>query len=129
MLQAIPLLAGGKFKKLIKFLISKRNIRDSSKFALFVAIFNLMYKAILCLCRRIALKFKYENVDRISAPIAGLCAGLTLKIDSRFRREFVSVLALSRFIETGLNLAESNKTIPKVANREFYLWMFGNLIT
>jgi hypothetical protein len=26
-------------------------------------------------------------------------------------------------------LAESKKTIPKVKNREFYLWMFGNLLT
>jgi len=131
MLQIIPLVLGLKVKKIFKLLTSRQKIKDSCKFSLFVALFGFVYKACLCLFRRIALKFcgTEAETDRLAAPLAGFVAGFTLSLDSPFRRQFVAVLALSRFIETSLNLAEGHETIPKVAYKDFYMWLAANLLT
>ena len=74
MIQVIPLILGLKAKKIFKLLTSRQKIKDSCKFSLFVAFFSFVYKACLCLFRRFVLKFsaKYEDADRLAAPLAGL---------------------------------------------------------
>ena len=115
LLQAVPLLIGLKFKKLVDLITSKNKIKDSCKFALFVTVFNLVYKSILCVTRRLVIiNQRRQNKsqihpDKICAPIAGFCAGITLLLDSKFRREFIAVIALSRFMETSINLAEEKQ--------------------
>ena len=54
---------------------------------------------------------------------------MTLAFDSAYRRQFVAVLALSRFLETSINLAEGTGTVPKIAYKDFYMWLGANLLT
>lgn len=53
---------------------------DSARFALFVALLNSVYKAVLCLLRR------FCKSDKINAFVAGFIAGLTMIIDNKERR-------------------------------------------
>ncbi len=84
----------------------------SAKFALFAALLNSVYKFVLCLMRRIVRKLvsKSKNeaeeklkVDKICAPIAGFCTGLSLCLDTNAsRKTLFTCTALSRIIDSGL---------------------------
>ena len=64
------------------------------RFSLFLACFNAAYKALICLFRRIS-----KN-ERLNAAIAGFMAGLTIIMDSKDRRMFITVMMLARAIDT-----------------------------
>ena len=55
LLSIIPLLLGLKFKRIYKLLTSPSKIKDSCKFALFVGLLDVVYKAVLCLMRRLLI--------------------------------------------------------------------------
>lgn len=132
LLQVIPLIL--KPAKIIKQITSSEKIKDSCKFALFVTIFSFTYKAALCFIRRLVIWYNSKTSrqiepDKVAAPLAGFIAGLSLAVDSAFRRQFIAVLAMSRFLETGLSLAEGKQAIPKVWQRNLWLWLLANLLT
>lgn len=87
------------FRKLFKSLLSYKNNKDHIRFALFVALMNAVYKFFLCALRRVL------KCDKKAAPIAGFIAGLCLGFDQKSRRQFLTVLILSRFTETSINMA------------------------
>jgi len=115
--QVLPLLAKAKFTKIISTIFSNSKIRDSCKFVLFIALFNSIYKAVLCATRRI---FKD---DRKCAPIAGLLSGTALMLDVKARRQFLGAAALGRVIDTGFNLAEEKEVIPKIGKKECIMFI------
>lgn len=68
--------------------------------------FNTAYKLILCLMRRFGMK------DHVNAPVAGFISGLSLAIDGSSRRELITVLTMSRAIESSLNIGVEKGVIP-----------------
>jgi hypothetical protein len=126
---------------MFKTLTSASGMMTSSKFALFVALLNSIYKMVLCLLRRVALKIirlrktrgfcvkdLKKNVDKYCAPLAGFCAGLTLILDSNStRRSMIAVTALSRLMDSGFRKVEADDSVPKLAYKEIYLFVLGNL--
>jgi len=103
-LSSIPLLLRFKFKNLVKILLSKAKFVDSLKLALFAGLLNAVYKAVLCLVRRIYPAHMTKRANQVAAPIAGFIAGMTLILENKFRKQYLAIIALSRFVDTGLNL-------------------------
>lgn len=103
-LSAIPLLLKMKLKMIFKMLISKEKALDSCKLALFAGLLNATYKAVLCLVRRLYPANMTERANQVAAPIAGFVAGMTLVFENQFRKQYLTIIALSRFVDTGLNL-------------------------
>lgn len=101
-LSAIPLLLKMKIKKLVMMVVNKAIILDCCKLAIFAGLLNAIFKAVLCLLRRL---FKDSaQANKISAPIAGFIAGFALMCENKFRKQYLTVLAMSRLIDTTLNL-------------------------
>jgi len=67
-------------KKLIANLLSLKSFKDNVRFALFVGLLTGIYKAALCILRRIF------NDDRIATPIAGFLAGIAAYVEDQKRR-------------------------------------------
>ena len=63
---------------------------DSLKFALFVSLLNSLYKGVLCIMRRVC------SNEKINASVAGASSALSLFVDSKDRRIFISLLLFSR---------------------------------
>ena len=103
-LSSIPLLLRFKFKHLVKMLLSKAKFVDSLKLALFAGLLNAVYKAVLCLVRRMYPAYMTKRANQVAAPIAGFIAGMTLILENKFRKQYLAIIALSRFVDTGLNM-------------------------
>ncbi len=110
-LSAIPLILKVKIKKLIMMFVSKQIVFSCCKLALFSGLMNGIYKTVLCLLRRLFRADDTERANKISAPIAGFIAGFTLMCESKFRKQYLTVFAMSRLIDSGLNLF--HKEVPK----------------
>ena len=106
--------------KLIRNLMKVKNLVDPVRFGLFLMCFNTAYKLVLCLLRRLGMK------DGLNAPIAGFVSGLSIAIDSSSRRELITVLTMSRAIETSFTIGENTGTIPKWENKVWILWLLSN---
>lgn len=106
--------------KLIRNLMKVKNLVDPVRFGLFLMCFNTAYKLVLCLLRRLGMK------DSLNAPIAGFVSGLSIAIDSSNRRELITVLTMSRAIETSFTIGENTGTIPKWENKVWILWLLSN---
>lgn len=106
--------------KLIRNLMKVKNLVDPVRFGLFLMCFNTAYKLVLCLLRRLGMK------DGINAPIAGFVSGLSIAIDSSNRRELITVLTMSRAIETSFTIGENAGTIPKWESKIWILWLISN---
>lgn len=107
--------------KLLRNLLKAKNLFDSTRFGLFLMCFNTAYKMILCLLRRFGMK------DTVNAPVAGFVSAFSLAIDGGSRRELITVLTMSRALETSLKLGEESGTIPTFAHRDWILWMIANV--
>jgi hypothetical protein len=81
-LSAIPLILKFKIKKLFMMFLSKEKLGDSCKLAMFAGLMNAVYKAVLCLVRRMYKSNDTERANRHAAPIAGFLAGLTLLFEN-----------------------------------------------
>lgn len=139
-LSAIPLILRFKFKALVKMIFSKAKIIDSCKLATFAGLLNAVYKAVLCLVRRCYPASQTKRANQVAAPIAGFLAGLTLILENKFRKQYLMIIALSRCIDTALNLTfnpghkppttqdERQKPIDNT-KRDFVLWIFANMYT
>lgn len=106
--------------KLLHNLKKAKNLVDSTRFGLFLMCFQTAYKLVLCLLRRFGTK------DSFNAPVAGFVSGLSMAIDSSSRRELITVLTMSRAIESSFNMGESSGAIPKIAHKDWILWMISN---
>ena len=109
--------------KLIRNIRKVSTVIDSTRFGLFLMCFTTAYKVVLCILRRIG-----QLDDRINAPVAGFFSGLTLAIDGGKRRELLSVLTLSRAIDSTVSLSESTGLVPKTQHRDIILWLGANVI-
>ena len=75
--------------------------RDTVYFSLITTSIQTTYKALLCLIRRMSKK----NPDSWAAPLAGLIAGMWLKLDNvESRRNLIMILVFSKAIDCFLNL-------------------------
>lgn len=75
--------------------------RDSVCFALITTSIQTTYKALLCLAR----SFSEKNPDCWAAPLAGLIAGMWLKLDSvETRRNLIMILVFSKAIDCLINM-------------------------
>ena len=97
-----------------------KNLADPLRFGLFLMCFNTAYKLVLCMLRRFGIK------DGLNAPIAGFISGLSIAIDNSNRRELITVLTMSRAIETSFNMGETSGTIPVVQHKVLILWLLSN---
>lgn len=116
-------------------------MKDSIKFAIFVALFNGIYRGVLCLMRHILLKvFRkrdeklsqedlHKKVNRFASPVAGFLSALTLVLDAKNRRNLIAMLAMSRMIETSIKLGQSGGYICESPYTILVLWLFSNLAT
>jgi hypothetical protein len=75
-----------KIKKLGKMLVSRPYLKDSCKLAFFGGLLCSVYKAVLCLLRRMYKEDETELANRRAAPIAGFIAGLTILFENQFRK-------------------------------------------
>jgi len=92
--------------KLLRNLKKAKNLVDSTRFGLFLMCFQTAYKLVLCLMRRFGMK------DHVNAPLAGFISALSLAIDGGSRRELITVLTMSRALESSFKLGESSGVIP-----------------
>ena len=84
--------------------------------------FNTLYKLILCGMRRLG-----STNDRVNAPLAGFVSALSLMIDVKSRRQLLTVLILSRAIDTSIRLGEEKSVIPKFKHKDVALWVLANV--
>lgn len=108
--------------KLFRNIVRVKNLADPVRFGLFLMCFNTAYKLVLCMLRRLGMK------DGVNAPIAGFASGLSIAIDSSNRRELITVLTMSRAIETSINVGENTGSIPEsvAKHKVWILWLLSN---
>lgn len=107
--------------KLYKNLTSRKSNKDNLRFAVFMAIMNASYKLLLCFLRR------YLKSDKLAAPIAGFIAGLASAIDAKSRRQFATILMLSRLSDTLLSMAETRGYARRITYGEVLIWVICNV--
>ena len=108
----------GNPKKLLKNLTSSKSMKDNLMFALWLALVNSTYKFVLCALRRI-----FKDNDKISAPIAGFIAGLFSLIEAKSRRQFITVLMLSRALDSHARLMIDKNYIKEIPHFNVFLAM------
>jgi len=105
LLNLIRLLSTNKINvnTLVKEFLSFEHNKDHVKFAAMFALMNGTYKGALCLLRLILGDFT-EHPDKICAPLAGLLAGIWIRLhDNKGQRNFIACLLVSRLVDTFLN--------------------------
>ena len=109
-------------KRLIKNLLSKASWKDNFKFVMFIAAMNATYKLVLCTLRRV---FKS---DKLSAPIAGFCAGLCCMFDSDRRRRLILMLLLSRLTEVTYAMGEARNIVKQYSNGSWFACLITSIV-
>ena len=94
------------------------SFKDNVIFALFMAMINATYKVVLCFLRR------YLKDDRLSAPIAGVLAGLWIGLENKNRRALMAVLFMSRMFDTQTRLHLDKKHLPEIPYFNLVIWTF-----
>jgi hypothetical protein len=74
----------------LTYRLKGKNNVDTLKFALFASLLNSIYKAALCIMRRIT-----KN-ERINAAVAGGLSSLSLLVDAKDRRIFFALVFFAR---------------------------------
>jgi hypothetical protein len=69
-------------------------------------------------------RFLTEN-DKINAPVAGFLSALSLIVDVTSRRQLITVLIMSRFLDTAINFGDSKNN--NSAYRGLLLFVFANV--
>ena len=130
LLQILPPLFRRDFGKVLSSLLKNNKIMASTKLGLFIGLLSSVYKLVLCSLRRLFRNRSKSEVDKICAPIAGFCAGISMILDpSSARREFFAVTALARLIDSGFKKAEGDEIIPRSKNKEFWFFIFANFVS
>jgi hypothetical protein len=113
----------GNFKKYLRSLKDVKEIKDTCRFALFFALMNSVYKLVLCFLRR------FDVSDSIAAPIAGFLSGIVSMFEKKNRRELISIVVLSRVVDTTINVGEDRgfyRRWPKTES--FVLFTISNVL-
>ena len=105
-----------KPKKLLQNLMKWSSFKDNITFALFLAMMNATYKMVLCFLRR------YLKDDKLSAPIAGILAGLWIGLENKNRRAFMAVLLMSRMFDAQTRLHLDKKRLPEIPYFNIAIW-------
>ena len=98
------------------------NLVDCTRFGLFLMCFQTSYKLILCLMRRLGC-----HDDRLNAPVAGFISALSMAIDASNRRMLITILTMSRAIETSIKAGETDGYVPTLRYKNLLLWLAANL--
>merc|ERR1711957_615907 len=135
----LPSLFTGNALKAFKTIFDSSKVMASAKFALFAALLNSIYKFVLCFMRRIVKRCISESkdeleektrIDKICAPVAGFCTGLSLILDTNSsRKTLFACTAMSRIIDSGLAKAEEDQLIPEIPHKGLVMFLIGNLVT
>ena len=112
----------GNLKKLLKNITNYKSNRDNLIFALFLALINSTYKFILCLLRRFCAN------DKINSLIAGLIAGLWSILENSKRRKFMTILLLSRAMDTGTRLTLNHNVVGEIPHFNVFIWVLCALL-
>mgnify|MGYP000857994519 CR=1 FL=1 len=107
--------------KLLKSLRKMSNLLDCSRFGMFLMCFNTAYKLVLCLMRRLG-----SLNDGVNAPVAGFISALSLALDNSNRRQLVTIVTLSRALESSIRIGEDAGALPRVPHRDLLLWLGAN---
>mmetsp|Transcript_19281 Transcript_19281/g.21596 ORF Transcript_19281/g.21596 Transcript_19281/m.21596 type:complete len:176 (+) Transcript_19281:25-552(+) len=86
-----------KPKTLLSNLFSLDSILDTSRFTLFVVLFNISYKIVLCTLRR------WTKNEKISSILAAMISASTIALEPFNRRFQIVLMLLTRSLETGYN--------------------------
>jgi hypothetical protein len=78
---------------------------------------NATYKALLCFLRR-----KIKN-DKFNASVASVISGLWIYMEPKKRRLFVTVLLLSRSVDTTTRLVLNNGVVNAIPHFNVFIWM------
>ncbi|CDW74092.1 UNKNOWN [Stylonychia lemnae] len=95
--------------KLIKKILSIKGNTDAIKFALFASCMCAIYKAALCIMRRIT------GDDKINAGVAGFLSAFAILLDAKSRRLFLS-------LDVFVNMLEKRGIIKKINGFEVWAW-------
>lgn len=98
----------GNFKKLLQNLASVKTQKDNIQFALFYALMNLTYKALLCLFRR-----KFTD-DRVGSVVAAIVSGVWLLLEPRQRHELLVIIIFSRAASAAANMSVNKGVSPSI---------------
>lgn len=102
---------------LIRF---KRSVLiDSGKFALFLMLFNVVYKGVLCLMRNLGW-----HDDRVNAPVAGFLSALCIAFDQKSRRNLFIILTMSKAIDATITKLETET--GKIPYKPLIFWTVAN---
>lgn len=93
---------------------------DALRFAGFIGGMNFLYKATLCLLRKIRGKD-----DGLNASIAGFVGGMAVLVDTRSRRESFALYSIARFLDIMLKIGANRGKVPDPI--EF--WRAGFLVS
>mmetsp|Transcript_30359 Transcript_30359/g.37386 ORF Transcript_30359/g.37386 Transcript_30359/m.37386 type:complete len:170 (-) Transcript_30359:137-646(-) len=107
--------------RLLKNLRKLSTLLDCTRFGLFLMCFNTAYKLVLCLMRRLG-----NLDDQVNAPVAGFFSALSLAIDNSNRRQLITILTMSRALESSIRIGESSGAVPKLQHRDLFLWVICN---
>ena len=107
--------------KLLSNLKNMKSLKDNLRFALFLALMNSVYKAVLCLTRRI-----FKN-DKVGSVIAAIAAGLVSSVEKKSRRSFMMILLLSRASDTAFNIGENRGLVKRFNYGEILLFLITNV--
>ena len=105
-------------KDLIRNLLNPSSHLDNFRFAMFAALINSTYKFMLCFCRR-----KLKN-DKASSIIAAVAAAQWLLIEPKQRRQLLTLLLLTRAIDSINRKIFREKPEKKVPYFNVMVWAF-----
>ena len=119
LLKNLPLVS--KPAKLLRSLRMTSNLLDCTRFGMFLMCFNTAYKLVLCLMRRLG-----SLNDGVNAPVAGFISALSLALDNSNRRQLITIVTLSRALESSIRIGEDTGAVPRVPQRDLLLWLGAN---
>jgi hypothetical protein len=106
--------------KLSNFLLSE----DTLRFALFPALFSLIYRVLLCYLRHI--RGKEDGLNTIVASVIG--SGAVFLDNDRDRRHKIALYTSVRAFQTLTELSDRRGIIKKLPNFEILTYMFSTVL-
>lgn len=110
------------FKKLSANLMNPKSQKDNLKFALFTALVNATYKALLCALRRLI------KDDRVNTLVASVMAALWISMEPKNRRILLTVLLLSRSIDISTRMAVNHQVVYEYKHFNVFAWLMISLV-
>lgn len=103
-------------KKLLANLINPKSQKDNVKFALFLALMNATYKALLCTLRR------FVKDDRFNSVVASVLAAFWISMEPQKRRFLLIILLFSRMLDTCTRFTINHKICQSQKYFNVFIW-------